>query len=98
MKPYTVILCDNFRFADYHVLAEDNSVAVTRDIRTLLGRFRREKRGTVLRSLTAITSNFRLSRLVQLCKKIKQAVSNQQPWVLGAFPHQRYVSVKDALC
>ncbi len=32
MKRYTVILCDNFRFADYHVLAEDNSVAVTRAI------------------------------------------------------------------
>lgn len=32
MKRYTVILCDNFRFADYHVLAEDNSVAVTREI------------------------------------------------------------------
>ena len=32
MKHYTVILCDNFRFADYHVLAEDNSVAVTRAI------------------------------------------------------------------
>lgn len=39
----------------------------------------------MLRSLTAITSNFRLSRLVQVCKKIKQAVSNQQPWCWGHF-------------
>lgn len=30
MKRYTVILCDDFRYADYQVLAEDNSVAVSR--------------------------------------------------------------------
>lgn len=84
MKRYTVILCDNFRFADYHVLAEDNSVAVTREISEHCwddSEERKEERCS--ESLTAITSNFRLSRLVQLCKKIKQAVSNQQPWVLG---------------
>jgi hypothetical protein len=43
MKRYTVILCDNFRFADYHVLAEDNSVAVTERYQNTAGRFRREK-------------------------------------------------------
>ncbi len=70
MKRYTVILCDNFRFADYHVLAEDNSVAVTRAISEHCWDDSEErKRGTVLRSLTAITSNFRLSRLVQVCKR-----------------------------
>ena len=80
MKRYSVILSDDFGYADYHVLAEDKKVAVSKAISEHCKDDSEERQGgTVLRSPTATTRNFRLSQLVQVCKKIKQAVSNQQP-------------------
>ncbi len=84
-----------FRFADYHVLAEDNSVAVTRAISEYCWDDSEErKRGTVLRSLTAITSNFRFITVwCKYAKKIK--TGSIEPTTLGAgggiFRIKRYV-------
>lgn len=83
MKRYTVILCDNFRFADYHVLAEDNSVAVTRAISEHCWDDSEEKKRNGAQIADCNHKQFSFIKVGASMQKIKQAVSNQQPWVLG---------------